>query len=404
LASFYGLQYPFDVRYLRARPRLKRYDFSFAAIRQARKLKVDLVYTWPLQAAVLGVSLGMPVIIEMHGPPEGKFGPWLFRMFLGLPGKKRILTITQALGELLHHGYQPKVESTQLIVAPNGVDLERYQDLPQPQAARQALGLPEADSRIHRSPIPGGMTLLMELAQRLPHMNFLWVGGRPEEVGKWQSQLQLNNITNITITGFVENQRLPLYQAAADVLLMPYERVIAGSSGGDAAAYCSQMKMFEYLACKRAIISSDLPVIREVLDESNAILCPPEDTSSWTKALQELIDNPAQRAELAQRAYLAAPQYTWTRRAQKALEDSSDGFYRKVICRMHSKHQAKTFRCPSMAGNRCAGCLAGTPAHTGFYRPVPTVTHPVIVVWQAVLGGFEQYDGTVPLDIRSSWR
>ena len=33
------------------------------------------------------------------------------------------------------------------------------------------------------------------------------------------------------------------------------------------------MKMFEYMAAGRAIVSSDLPVIREVLNERNAVFC-----------------------------------------------------------------------------------------------------------------------------------
>ena len=49
---------------------------------------------------------------------------------------------------------------------------------------------------------------------------------------------------------------------------MPYPRSIFGSSGSaDSAAVASPMKMFEYMAVERAIITSDLPVIREVLNE-----------------------------------------------------------------------------------------------------------------------------------------
>ena len=85
------------------------------------------------------------------------------------------------------------------------------------------------------------------------------------------------------MTGFIENSKLPLYQAACDILLMPYENAIAGSSGGNSVDICSPMKMFEYMAVGRAIISSDLPVIHEVLDNETAFFCPPEDSSAWVK-------------------------------------------------------------------------------------------------------------------------
>jgi glycosyltransferase involved in cell wall biosynthesis len=131
--------------------------------------------------------------------------------------------------------------------------------------------------------------------------------------------LQAEGLTNILLTGFVENSRLPIYQAAADVLLMPYERVITGSSGGNSAAYASPMKMFEYMACKRAIISSDLPVIREVLNETNAVLCVPEDVAGWTEALAALLGNEGQSASLVNQAWQDVQSYTWLERARRAL-------------------------------------------------------------------------------------
>ena len=75
------------------------------------------------------------------------------------------------------------------------------------------------------------------------------------------------------------------------------------------------------MACGRAIVSSDLPVIREVLDESNAVLCPPEDPEAWEHALQSLISDPARRERLARRAREAVERYTWIERARRALEN-----------------------------------------------------------------------------------
>ncbi len=66
---------------------------------------------------------------------------------------------------------------------------------------------------------------------------------------------------------------------------MPYEREIGISSGGGHSAQVSSpMKMFEYLAAGRAIVASDLPVFREVLNERNAVLCPPERPAAWEGA------------------------------------------------------------------------------------------------------------------------
>ncbi|NTV37906.1 MAG: glycosyltransferase family 4 protein, partial [Anaerolineales bacterium] len=119
---------------------------------------------------------------------------------------------------------------------------------------------------------------------------------------------------------FQTNDRIPLYQSAADILLMPYGRSISGSSGGDIANVYSPMKMFEYLASGRAILTTDLPVLREVLDESMAVFATPGDVDSWASALSELLADEKRRQALGQHGRTAAERYTWVERARKALE------------------------------------------------------------------------------------
>jgi glycosyltransferase involved in cell wall biosynthesis len=322
LASYYGTQTPFHIEWLLSLSQFRRYDFSLRAIRRAQSLKADLVYVWPLQAAVFSLLWRMPTLIEMHGPPEGRFGPRLFQMFIKIPGKKRSLPITQALVSILERDYGFSFRPGEMIISPNAVDLERYRDLPDPSTARRTIGLRDIPTVGYTGHLYSGrgMELLLELAMRHPQVQFLWVGGRPRDVQVWQEELSSKDISNVTLTGFVENSQLPLYQAAADILLMPYDQYIEGSSGGNSADYCSPMKMFEYMACGRAIISSDLPVIQEVLDQSNAILCPPGDIQSWSQGLEKLINEPEERSRLSQHAQRDGEAYTWISRAQNALQ------------------------------------------------------------------------------------
>jgi len=80
------------------------------------------------------------------------------------------------------------------------------------------------------------------------------------------------------------------------------------------------MKLFEYLAAGRAILASDLPVLREVLNETNAQLLPPEEPEVWREALLRLKKYPERRARLGQQARQDAQRYSWTERARRALE------------------------------------------------------------------------------------
>jgi glycosyltransferase involved in cell wall biosynthesis len=146
------------------------------------------------------------------------------------------------------------------------------------------------------------------------------VGGRSEDIELWRTRADKNRLFNITFVGFIPNGSLPLYQAAADILLMPYSESIMGSSGtADSARVASPMKMFEYMATGRAIASSYLPVIHEVLNEKNAVFCKPDDIVSWKSALERLLQDENLRNQLGTQARQDAQGYTWVARAQRIM-------------------------------------------------------------------------------------
>jgi glycosyltransferase involved in cell wall biosynthesis len=321
LATFYGLQEEFLVEYL---PSASRRLFFLSAVRRAKSLKPDLLYVWPLPSAVLGLMNGMPVILEMHDLPSGRVGPLWFRYFRDFKGKKRMTVITKALNEALAERYGSFFRSSDVVLAPNGVEPERFESLPGPVEARAILNLPEAPTVVCTGHLYAGrgVELFIELAAAFQEkgVNFVWAGGRPSEIELWKAQTKSR--PNITFCGFIPNALLPMYQAAADILLMPYSREIGISSGGGHSALVSSpMKMFEYLATGRAILASDLPVFHEVLNVKNSIFCPPDKVSEWQSAIQGLLDNPARREELAKQARIDAQNYSWTERARRILKD-----------------------------------------------------------------------------------
>jgi glycosyltransferase involved in cell wall biosynthesis len=139
-------------------------------------------------------------------------------------------------------------------------------------------------------------------------------------VDYWRDRLAQAGASNVTMTGFVENSRLPLYQATADVLLMPYGRSIAASSGQDIAEVINPMKMFDDMAAGRAIVSADLPVIHEVLYEGNAVFCEPGNAAAWEQTLRALLADEPRRLALGAQAQKDVAGYTWVARAERALE------------------------------------------------------------------------------------
>jgi glycosyltransferase involved in cell wall biosynthesis len=321
LARHYGLKNPFQINYLPSYRSLKRFDFVWYAHSAAKKFNADLIYTWLPQSAVLGLWGGTPVVLEMHANTAGHLGAWWMRQFWNAKGRKRLLVTTRALRKALERSTGTEFPDDAVQVAPNGVDHDRYRYSTDPAEARRQLNLKESTTVgfIGHFYAGRGMSLLFELARALPMVNFIWAGGTPEAVAEWRIKLDSVRASNVTLTGFIDNSRLPLVQAAADILLMPYSSSISASSGQDIAEVINPMKMFEYMASGRAIITADIPVIREVLDETCAVFCPPDNLEAWKSAIENLLGDEKRRTRLASRARIESEKYTWLSRAQHAL-------------------------------------------------------------------------------------
>jgi glycosyltransferase involved in cell wall biosynthesis len=321
LASRYGLNHEFAVLWRPSIRPFRRLDFVWYAQTAAQKFDADLIYTWLPQSGAFALRRNYPVILEMHADAAGRFGAWWLSRFWTGPGHKRMLVTTLALQRALERSTGLTFPPACVQIAPNGVDPDRYADLPEPTAARNMLTLPERltagfTGHFYKG---RGMDLLFSLARLLPSISFLWVGGTADAVAEWRARLSTAQVSNVTLTGFIDNINLPLYQAAADLLLMPYGNSISSSSGQDIAEVINPMKMFEYMAAGRAIITADLPSIREVLDDTRAVFCPPGDVQAWRTAVEALMADPARRSELARNARQAAENHTWLARARNAL-------------------------------------------------------------------------------------
>ncbi len=328
LLAHYGLQVAPPLKLIPSFRLFRRLDFVLRAQAAAEKFGADLIYTWLPQSAVFALVRRDPVVLEMHADVAGN-GAWWLRQFWKRPGRKLMTVTTSALRKALERSTNlqsrpersRRVDETSLLVAPNGVELEKYAGLPSPVEARQHLNLKEGLTVGFTGHIyPGrGADLLFELARQMPQVNFLWVGGAPDLVDFWRGKLTDAHMTNVTMTGFVKHEVIPLYQAAADVLLMPYSRSISASSGQDIAEVINPMKMFEYMASGRAILSADLSSIREVLNEGNAVLCEPGEIGKWRLEIEALLTDEPRRLALGAQARKDVEQLTWVKREERIM-------------------------------------------------------------------------------------
>lgn len=158
-----------------------------------------------------------------------------------------------------------------------------------------------------------GIELIIELAKRLPEFGFQIVGGEKEDLNR----LSNNSPKNIFYHGFVQPKDTHRYRFFSNILLMPYKQGLA-SEGTliDTSPWMSPMKLFEYMSSRKPIISTDLTVLREILNENNAILVPYE-VLEWEKAIMKIYNNKEFAHSIANQAFNdLSTKYTWAKRSE----------------------------------------------------------------------------------------
>lgn len=248
-------------------------------------------------------------LYEMHDFPERKL--WLYRLLLNR-ATHVLVTNTWKMEKL--RALFPRIRA-QTFVEQNAVDLTEFPVLDQ-QAAREKLGLPQDNKIIvYTGHLYGwkGVDTLAEAARRLSHDTLVYfVGGTDGDITSFGARYA--EILNLRMAGRKLHSEIPYWQAAADVLVLP-------NTGKEDISkyYTSPMKLFEYMASMRPIVASDLPSVRELLSEENAVLVAPDDASALAHAIGTVLADGAQGHTIASRARADVETHTWDARAGRVL-------------------------------------------------------------------------------------
>jgi glycosyltransferase involved in cell wall biosynthesis len=118
----------------------------------------------------------------------------------------------------------------------------------------------------------------------------------------------------VNIRPAVPHSAVPALLASADIVVLPMMRSEVGE------VFASPMKLFEYMAAGRPIVSADLPTVREIVSEETAWFFKPEDAAALAASVAEMIQRwpEARRRAAASRALLESS-YTSEARARALL-------------------------------------------------------------------------------------
>jgi glycosyltransferase involved in cell wall biosynthesis len=155
-----------------------------------------------------------------------------------------------------------------------------------------------------------GIDLLLEAFTQVrnhhstPHL--VVIGGTAPTVAQYQRRAtQLGCAQQTSFLGPKPVTDLTLFLSLADILVSPR---IQGNN--------TPMKVYSYLHSGKALVATDLPTHRQVLDSEVAVLVPPE-PAGFARGLTTLLENPQLRGEIGARAYQRAERL-YTREAFEA--------------------------------------------------------------------------------------
>jgi glycosyltransferase involved in cell wall biosynthesis len=273
-----------------------------------------LIYSRHFYCSYIASLLGFTVIHEVHAASYGnKWAQKLIQRMFYNKNVKRLVVISEALKQ--EFANQPELFN-KIIVAHDAADPIDLDDT-------VGLGTGAFNIGYVGHLFKGrGIDLLIQVTKRCNFVHLHAIGGTPKDIEFWRQETQ--GVKNITFHGFKPPREVSRFRNSMDILLAPYEKkVTVYGTTLDTSKWMSPLKIFEYMATRKAIISSDIPVLREVLThEQNAILCPPEDIAAWVDAVTRLYNNPALRDKIANRAYEDfCTHYNWQSRAKFVISN-----------------------------------------------------------------------------------
>ncbi|MCX4750378.1 glycosyltransferase family 4 protein [Kitasatospora sp. NBC_01287] len=320
LHAYYGTRNRFEVRTLPqlGPPEAGLWDRALRVRAElCRRGVPDLLYGRD-RYALLACSDLAPLVYETHLLWDEPSIQGVERQLLRRPNLRRVVFVSQALAD----DYRAAVP--ELAALPDA-ELVTAHDCADPVAADGPVAqLPGREQAVRIGYVghlyPGrGTDVILALADRLPEAEFHLVGGTASDRAHWQA---LARQPNVHFHGHLPPAELAPYYRAFDIVLAPYQRRAYCAGGvGEISRWVSPMKLFEYMSYGKAVIASDLPVLREVLQDGvNCLLCPPDSVDGWAQAVKRLAGDPALRGALGERAgRQLAERHTWRARADLVL-------------------------------------------------------------------------------------
>jgi glycosyltransferase involved in cell wall biosynthesis len=291
--------------------------------RAARKLKrywrrrqIDVVQTYFLDSTYFGVPLARACGIKHVLRVRNNVGHWLTAKHAALGrfvGRLAHRTLTNSQPGRLALWKAEGGNRKKLMVLENGVDLERFADIPPPRRP----GVITIGTLANLRPVKG-IDILVQAAQllhdRYTHVRFV-IAGEGSQRSELERMIQAARMSKrFHLLGQVSD--VPQFLSTIDIAVLP------SRAEGMANA------VLEFMAAGRPVVATDVGANRHLLDQGRCgLLVPREDPMALADALARLIVDD----DLARRLGQAGRERVVAHYSRDAMRQRFETFYQRLV-------------------------------------------------------------------------
>lgn len=288
--------------------------FALFSLPDSSRADTDVIYTRDQFSGWFLSFLNKKFVYEIHSFPR-RF--WLYKRIWRRAHK--IIAITEGLKNLI---VKNGVDADKILVAPDAVDLAAFNAITgDKDDLKIELGFSKDDflvGYVGRFKTLGMEKGIKTMIESLPilgkDVKMVFVGGEEPEIKDYKIFAnRFNALPQCVFIGYQPYSKVIKYMKATDALVIPFP------NKPHFALYASPLKLFEYMASGRPIIASDLPALREILNDKSALFFKPEDAADLARAIKMIKNSQTLGYHLSQQALADVKAHTWRERANNIL-------------------------------------------------------------------------------------
>lgn len=279
-------------------------------------------------------DLGIPVIAEVNGSESERAGgtrkrlPWVEHA----TSQKYLTEITDGMfvvSQVIKDELLEKIDyDFDVRVVPNGADCERFDPAIDGSEVRTKFGV-ESDQVVigyvgtfhpwHR--VDMLLEAFIKVVKEQPQARLMLVGKTQPNGEAVKARAKAADVEDkVLFTERVDSDLVPNYLAAMDIVVLPNTQY-----------YCSPLKLFEYMAMGRAVVSISTPPIDEMIPQGAGLTFPREDEEVLKQHLITLCaDDDLRKSTGEQARKVMLDSYTWGHNAEAIFSLLQDAYERKA--------------------------------------------------------------------------